>query len=338
MSTNPYNDDKRLLELLERWQSGDFSRADERELHALADSDDFRREAVEGFWSLPEADHAAHLIALRSRLGKRTGVAKRVALPQILAAIAAVGLLVLTVVWLIPNKKETASMAQQEAAKPVEEQPIASNLPDYETNADKTGTDNAAKQDQTRSAAQSRQSSPAIDVSPAASAASSEVASAPPPVINRGGEVAEKKIAAKPDDKEAEYSSVKNEQDDVDLAPGNAAPRKEDFKETPPTKSKDSMKKKAALPSADSQPTGGWAVFENYLRLSARLPEAARQNNVSGSVRLKFRLDENNQPVDFQKLRSLGYGCDEEAIRLIKAFSWQRGNDPEIIVDVPFVR
>jgi TonB family protein len=68
------------------------------------------------------------------------------------------------------------------------------------------------------------------------------------------------------------------------------------------------------------------------------LPEAARQNNVSGSVRLKFRLDVNNQPIDFQIVRSLGYGCDEEAIRLVKAFTWQYGSEQELTVEVPFVR
>ena len=73
MSSNPYNKDKRLLELLEQWQTGQFTRADEQELQTLTDSDEFRREAVEGFWALPEADHATHLASIRERLRRRTG-------------------------------------------------------------------------------------------------------------------------------------------------------------------------------------------------------------------------------------------------------------------------
>ena len=49
-------------------------------------------------------------------------------------------------------------------------------------------------------------------------------------------------------------------------------------------------------------------------------------------------VDENNQPIDFQILRSLGFGCDEEAMLLVKAYPWQRGSDPELTLDVSFVR
>ena len=113
MSANPYNNDKRLIELLERWQSGDFSRADEQELLSLTDSDDFRRETVEGFLSLPEVDHAAHLEAIRTKLRQQNGGKKRVFLMPILAA-AAVLLLILATVWLIPS---TEKLVDKQACK-----------------------------------------------------------------------------------------------------------------------------------------------------------------------------------------------------------------------------
>ncbi|MBL7807867.1 MAG: hypothetical protein JNN28_08645, partial [Saprospiraceae bacterium] len=92
---NPYNNDKRLLELLERWQSGDFTRADEQELQSLTDSDEFRRETAEGYMSVPEANHAQHLASLRQRLQAGSGTARKLYLPQMLAAAAAIGVVIL---------------------------------------------------------------------------------------------------------------------------------------------------------------------------------------------------------------------------------------------------
>jgi len=338
VSTNPHNDDKRLLELLERWHSGDFSRAHEQELQALADSDEFRREAVEGFWSLPETEHATHLASLRLRLRKRTdGGTLWVSYRRILTAVAAVAILVLSVIWLFPLAEKTTPMAQQEAVKSTENQPIASNLPEEKNAQDETVNNSAPKPDRLGKSTQSKPAPPSSASGPAASGSAAEIASAPAPVLS--GETADKQMDAKPELSEAEYRKVVAEQDDVDQAPGNAAPRTEDRKEAPEkSRAKDAMKKQAPSSVKASQPAGGWSDFQDYLRRNARLPELARQNNVSGSVGLKFRLDINNLPIDFQTIRPLGYGCDEEAVRLIKAYKWQRGSNPEVTVDVLFVR
>ncbi len=340
MSTNPHNDDKRLLELLERWHSGDFSRANEQELQALADSDEFRREAVEGFWSLPETEHATHLASLRARLRKRTGGSMLgVSYRRILAAVAAVAILVLSVIWLFPLAEKTSPMAQQEAVNPIENQPIASNLPEEKSSDTEMQGSGSPQLDRLGKSTQSKPAPPTTATGPAASGSAAEIASTPPPVRSVEKETADKIIETQSELSEAEYRKAVEEQDDVDQAPGNAARRSENMKEAPEkSRAKDAMKKQAPLSAKASQPAGGWSDFQDYLRRNARLPEAARQNNVSGSVRLKFRLDSNNQALDFQTLRSLGYGCDEEAIRLVKAYKWQRGNDAELTVDVLFVR
>ena len=119
--TNPYDNDKRLLELLERWQSGDFTSADEQEIQSLTGSDEFRRESAEGFMAMPDVDHAKHLTSLQKRLKERTGTAKRVLMPQLLTAVAAVVLLVVAVVWLIPSTENAAKQESlaTESAPPV---------------------------------------------------------------------------------------------------------------------------------------------------------------------------------------------------------------------------
>jgi hypothetical protein len=335
MSTDhPYINDKRLLELLERWQTGDFTRADEQELLALSNSDDFRREAVEGFRALPEADHAAHLASLRLRLQHRKG--RRVAFPPMWAAIAAVGLVILAVIWLIPNGEKNASTVQQEAAKPVEDPSIASNLPEIESGTAQEQDNSEGKQAKRGASRLEQASDPMFESGLSASTVSTEGAGASEP--SSGQAVLDEISATKPEEKSDVSFSKAAQKDDVPVdAPGNTtAPAADKKVMSAPAKAKEAFKKQS--PTPESQPEGGWSGFQEYLRRNARLPETARQNNISGSVRIKFRLDENNQPGDFQTLKPLGYGCEAEAIRLIQAFAWQRGINPEVTVDVPFVR
>ena len=79
-------------------------------------------------------------------------------------------------------------------------------------------------------------------------------------------------------------------------------------------------------------------ALQDYLRRNARLPEAARQNNVSGFVRVSFRLNNKREPIDFKILHSLEYGCDEEALRLLRLYDWRNFTQDTFEVEVPFVR
>ena len=48
------------------------------------------------------------------------------------------------------------------------------------------------------------------------------------------------------------------------------------------------------------------------------MPQAAIDAGVKGQVTVAFRIGKNGYPADLEVVRSLGYGCDEEAIRLLK--------------------
>jgi outer membrane biosynthesis protein TonB len=326
MSTKPNtNDDLRLLELLERWQSGDFSRADEREMRALAGTDDFRREAVEGFLSLPEADHAARLAALRARL--RPG-ARRMALPRWMAAAAALALLV-AAVWFFQNPKpnDADTLAQTEAIERTAPPPP----PDSNTSATITDAEQTIDNQSFKTPAKSKTGARPADDLPVGDVAVAEPSRDEAAGYSAPGVVAERSTNIATQQEEAAELAKAAEQKDLSTVPATkpGAPA--------PEAKTDAARAKKTVPQG-AVPVGGWDEFRRYLRRNARLPEAARQNNVSGSVRVQFRLDENSQPVDFQILRSLGYGCDEEAIRLLQAQAWQRGSDQAVSVDVPFVR
>lgn len=89
---------------------------------------------------------------------------------------------------------------------------------------------------------------------------------------------------------------------------------------------------------ARTEPGGGWEMFNDYLRQNARLTPQANAANVSGTVRLQFSVNDNGEPQGIIVLRSLGYGLDQEARRLIENWVWIKGIDPFISVDIPFSR
>lgn len=67
-----------------------------------------------------------------------------------------------------------------------------------------------------------------------------------------------------------------------------------------------------------ASPVGGFKKYDKYIRRNLRYPKAARENNISGEVRLQFTVNQSGELSDIKVLQSLGYGCDTEAIRLIE--------------------
>jgi TonB family protein len=66
-------------------------------------------------------------------------------------------------------------------------------------------------------------------------------------------------------------------------------------------------------------PAGGRKAFKQYLEQNVRYPEQALKNKVEGKVTIQFSVGMTGQVSDFKVIRGIGYGCDEEVIRLIKA-------------------
>jgi TonB family protein len=76
----------------------------------------------------------------------------------------------------------------------------------------------------------------------------------------------------------------------------------------------------AAGPGSRSlaQPLAGERSYNKYLRQNLRYPSEASKAGIRGSVIVEFDLSTDGFPQNFRIVRSLGYGCDEEAIRLIR--------------------
>jgi TonB family protein len=67
-----------------------------------------------------------------------------------------------------------------------------------------------------------------------------------------------------------------------------------------------------------AQPQGGKKAFQNYLEEKMNYPSQALENKVEGKVTVQFTVTPNGELQDFKILNGIGFGCDDEVIRLIK--------------------
>lgn len=68
-----------------------------------------------------------------------------------------------------------------------------------------------------------------------------------------------------------------------------------------------------------ASPAGGRGAFKKYLETNMRYPQQALDNKVEGRVTVQFTVETTGRLSDFNVLKGIGYGCDEEVIRLIKS-------------------
>ncbi|UYZ64776.1 energy transducer TonB [Hymenobacter weizhouensis] len=76
--------------------------------------------------------------------------------------------------------------------------------------------------------------------------------------------------------------------------------------------------------TADVMPSfpGGEAGFQKFLRSSTKYPEEALQQGISGKVHVRFVVDEKGRIRDAEVIKGVGYGLDEEALRLVRIMPW----------------
>jgi len=82
---------------------------------------------------------------------------------------------------------------------------------------------------------------------------------------------------------------------------------------------------------------GGIKAMYDFLGDHIQYPEAAVKANVSGRVFLSFVVSETGEVSDVMVLKGLGFGCDAEAIRVLKSFPrWEPGKQGGIPVSVKY--
>lgn len=81
----------------------------------------------------------------------------------------------------------------------------------------------------------------------------------------------------------------------------------------------------------------GRAALETFLANNVRYPEAARAKGITGIVYVDFVVNTDGTLRDFKVRQGLGYGCDEEALRVAKLMpAWEPGKKDGKPVDMDY--
>ncbi|MBU0765090.1 MAG: energy transducer TonB [Bacteroidetes bacterium] len=61
---------------------------------------------------------------------------------------------------------------------------------------------------------------------------------------------------------------------------------------------------------------GGKVAFVKFIKENMKYPEAALEKGIGGIVHLDINIDDSGNILDVRVTKGIGYGCDEEAVRL----------------------
>ena len=86
------------------------------------------------------------------------------------------------------------------------------------------------------------------------------------------------------------------------------------------------MKKKTKPESFIQKPKypGGKKALDDFIRTNMRYPEEALQQRVEGSVTVRYDTNVFGAVADAKVIHGIGYGCDEEAVRLVKLLRYEK--------------
>jgi protein TonB len=73
---------------------------------------------------------------------------------------------------------------------------------------------------------------------------------------------------------------------------------------------------------------GGLKAMREFIAKEMKYPKSALENKVEGSVFIKYEVDHKGNVISSRVLSSLGYGCDEEAIRLVSKLKFYVSKNP----------
>jgi TonB family protein len=83
-----------------------------------------------------------------------------------------------------------------------------------------------------------------------------------------------------------------------------------------------------------AEPAGGKKAYDRYLQNSIRYPQQALDNKVKGRVTVQFTVRSDGSLDEFNVIKGLGYGCDEEVMRLVKEGpKWSPTTEDSVPVD-----
>ncbi len=85
---------------------------------------------------------------------------------------------------------------------------------------------------------------------------------------------------------------------------------------------------------------GGIEMLVDFLSSNLQYPDSAKENNIHGKVNVRFTVMPDGTMANFKVLNGIGYGCDEEALRVMKLMpdwkpAYQRGKPVPVTMIIP---
>ena len=75
-----------------------------------------------------------------------------------------------------------------------------------------------------------------------------------------------------------------------------------------------------------ASPVGGNEAFYRFIYDNIKYPTQARRMGIEGKVFVQFVVEKDGTLTDVQAVKGIGAGCDEEAVRVVKAHpKWNPG-------------
>jgi protein TonB len=82
---------------------------------------------------------------------------------------------------------------------------------------------------------------------------------------------------------------------------------------------------------------GGMDAWAKFIQRNLRYPYTAQESNIQGKVYLSFVVERDGSISDVKVTRGIGYGCDDEAVRVIKKSpKWKAGQQNKQTVRVRY--
>lgn len=77
-------------------------------------------------------------------------------------------------------------------------------------------------------------------------------------------------------------------------------------------------------PVKNPEHVDGRKGIEEFVKANLIYPEEALRNNISGTVALEYDVDAYGKVLEVKVIHGIGYGCDEEAIRIVKLLKFHK--------------
>lgn len=73
---------------------------------------------------------------------------------------------------------------------------------------------------------------------------------------------------------------------------------------------------------------GGTKAYRAFIKDNLKYPKEALENKIEGTVMLRYSINYKGEVIDTKILKGIGYGCDEEAQRIVKLLKFEIPKGP----------